>query len=94
MEAADSSTAGCDLVLTLVHGTWPRGPLRDVFLTPFYGVWPKDYGKKQLWFSEGSEFRNRLTAAFGRRGGSPSKYPRFFGQAQTPSGNETKLRRS
>src|SRR5262249_8735585 len=26
--------------------------------------------------------------------GSPSRYPRFFGQAQTPSGNETKLRAS
>jgi hypothetical protein len=60
------ATATCDLFITLVHGTWPRGRLRDVFLTPFYGAWPSDSGSKSLWFAEGSEFRNRLAAALGK----------------------------
>src|SRR5262245_40181813 len=59
--------ATCDLFVTLVHGTWPRGVLRDVLLTPFYGAWPSDFRPKWLWFAEGSEFRNRLAAALGKR---------------------------
>jgi hypothetical protein len=59
--------ATCDLFVTLVHGTWPRGALRDVLLTPFYGAWPSDFRPKLLWFAEGSEFRNRLAAALEKR---------------------------
>ena len=57
-----------DLCVTLVHGTWPRGALRDVFLTLFYGVWPSGFWPKWLWFSEGSEFRSRLTGAISKHG--------------------------
>jgi hypothetical protein len=60
-----------DLLITLVHGTWPRGLLRDVFLTPFYGVWPSASGAKATWLAEDSEFRNRLTDAFRKRGSLP-----------------------
>jgi hypothetical protein len=63
---ADGATT-CDLFITLVHGTWPRGALRDVFLTPFYGTWPSDSRSESLWFAEGSEFRKRLGAALGKR---------------------------
>ena len=57
-----------DLVVTLVHGTWPRGWLRDVFLTLFYGAWPSASGADSLWFAETSDFRSRLTDALGRHG--------------------------
>ena len=60
--------AACDLFITLVHGTWPRNVWRDVFLTPFYGKWPSRSFQNSLWFSDGSEFRNRLTAALSKRG--------------------------
>lgn len=60
--------AACDLIITLVHGTWPRNVWRDVFLTPFYGTWPTRPFPKSLWFADGSEFRNRLTAALSKRG--------------------------
>jgi hypothetical protein len=60
--------AACDLFITLVHGTWPRNVWRDVFLTPFYGKWPSRSFPKSLWFADGSEFRNRLTAALSKRG--------------------------
>jgi len=60
--------ADCDLFITLVHGTWPRNVWRDVFLTPFYGKWPSRSFPKSLWFADGSEFRNRLTAALDKRG--------------------------
>ena len=59
--------AACDLFITLVHGTWPRG-WRGVFLTPFYGRWPSRSFPKSLWSADGSEFRNRLTAALSKRG--------------------------
>ena len=57
-----------DLCVTLVHGTWPRGALRDIFLTLFCGVWPSGFWPKSLWFAEGSEFRTRLTAALSKHG--------------------------
>jgi hypothetical protein len=60
--------AACDLFITLVHGTWPRNVWRDVFLTPFYGKWPSRSFPKSLWFADGSEFRDRLTAALSKRG--------------------------
>ncbi len=56
-----------DLLITLVHGTWPRGPLHDVFLTPFHGLWPPPSGAESLWFAESSVFRNRLIAALNRQ---------------------------
>jgi hypothetical protein len=57
-----------DVVITLVHGTWPRNIWRDALLTPFYGRWPNGYFPKNLWFADGSEFRNRLTAALSQHG--------------------------
>jgi hypothetical protein len=60
--------AACDLFITLVHGTWPRNVWRDALLTPFYGRWPGGFFPKNLWFADGSEFRNRLTAALSERG--------------------------
>jgi len=42
--------------------------LRDVFLIPFFGVWPSGFWPKWLWFAEGSEFRTRLTAALSKHG--------------------------
>jgi hypothetical protein len=57
-----------DLFITLVHGTWPRNFWRDVFLMPFYGKWPTRSFPKSLWFADGSEFRNRLTAELSKRG--------------------------
>jgi hypothetical protein len=62
------SRTGCDVFITMVHGTWPRNVLRDVFLTLFYGRWPAGFVPKNLWFAAGSEFRNRLTAALSKRG--------------------------
>jgi len=64
-----------DLCITLVHGTWPRGVLRDVFLTPFYGVWPSGSWPKSLWFSEGSEFNGRLAGALAKHGLSTQVSP-------------------
>jgi hypothetical protein len=61
------SGAVCDVFITMVHGTWPRNVWRDVFLTPFYGRWPGGFVPKNLWFADGSEFRNRLTAALSKR---------------------------
>jgi hypothetical protein len=52
---ADSSTAGCDLFVTLVHGTWARGffpPLRE----------------KGTWFAEDSDFRKNLAGALSKHG--------------------------
>jgi hypothetical protein len=63
-----TNNVACDLSITLVHGTWPRGALRDVLLTPFYGVWPSGFRPKQLWFAEDSDFRTRLTAALSTHG--------------------------
>jgi hypothetical protein len=63
-----NSGAACDVFVTMVHGTWPRNVFRDVFLTPFYGRWPGGFVPKNLWFADGSEFRNRLTAALSKRG--------------------------
>ncbi|MEZ0083763.1 hypothetical protein [Bradyrhizobium japonicum] len=57
-----------DLVITLVHGTWPRNVWRDVFLTAFYGKWPTRSFSRSLWFADGSEFRNRLSAELSKRG--------------------------
>src|SRR5258708_11469269 len=57
-----------DLFITLVHGTWPRNVWRDVFLNPFYGKWPTRFFPNSLWFADGSEFRNRLTAGLSTRG--------------------------
>jgi hypothetical protein len=75
--------AACDLFVTLVHGTWPRNVWRDVFLTPFYGKWPSRSFPKSLWFADGSEFRNRLTAALGKRGLSAQISPFLWSGANS-----------
>jgi hypothetical protein len=75
--------ADCDLFITLVHGTWPRNVWRDVFLTPFYGKWPSRSFPKSLWFADGSEFRNRLTAALSKRGLSARIYPFLWSGANS-----------
>src|SRR5262245_5826526 len=55
-----------ELFVTLVHGTWPRGGLRDVFPTLSHGRWPRD--PKRLWFTDSSDFRDRLAGALGKYG--------------------------
>ena len=77
------SGAVCDVFITLVHGTWPRGGWRDVFLTPFYGRWPGGFVPKNLWFADGSEFRNRLTAALSKRGLSAQISPFLWSGANS-----------
>lgn len=79
---ADGGAAG-ELLITLVHGTWPRGAWRDVFLTPFYGRWPTRACPKSLWFAEDSEFRNRLVGAFSGRGFSPRVSPFLWSGANS-----------
>ena len=81
MRADDGSD--CDLFITLVHGTWPRNVWRDVFLTPFYGKWPSRSFPKSLWFADGSEFRNRLTAALSKRGLSVRISPSLWSGANS-----------
>jgi hypothetical protein len=73
----------CDLFITLVHGTWPRSVWRDVFLIPFYGKWPSRSFPKSLWFADGSEFRNRLTAALSKRGLSAQISPFLWSGANS-----------
>lgn len=75
--------AGSDLFVTLVHGTWPRNVWRDVLLTPFYGKWPSRSFPKSLWFADGSEFRNRLTAALSKRGLSAQISPFLWSGANS-----------
>jgi hypothetical protein len=75
--------AVCDVFITLVHGTWPRGGWRDVFLTPFYGRWPGGFVPKNLWFAKGSEFRNRLTDALSKRGLSAQISPFLWSGANS-----------
>ena len=77
------SGAVCDVFITLVHGTWPRGGWRDVFLTPFYGRWPGGFVPKNLWFADGSEFRNRLTAALSKCGLSAQISPFLWSGANS-----------
>ncbi len=79
---ADGGAAG-DLFITLVHGTWPRNVWRDVFLTPFYGRWPSGSFPKSLWFADGSEFRNRLTAALSKHGLSAQITPFLWSGANS-----------
>jgi hypothetical protein len=82
MSASNKSTA-CHLNITLVHGTWPRGGLRDVFLTLFYGVWPSGLWPKGLWFAENSEFRARLSTALATRGLSAQISPFLWSGANS-----------
>ena len=63
-----NDTPSPQLMITLVHGTWPRGVIRDVFLRSLYGTWPRGYCPNRLWFAEGSKFRNGLTAALSKCG--------------------------
>src|SRR4051794_9707379 len=78
-----NSGAACDVFVTMVHGTWPRNVFRDVFLTPFYGRWPGGFVPKNLWFADGSEFRNRLTAALSKRGLSAQISPFLWSGANS-----------
>jgi len=60
-DSADSSTAGCGLIITLVHGTWGRGffaPLRE----------------EGTWFTAGSDFRKALAGALNKHRFSFSIY--------------------
>jgi hypothetical protein len=75
--------AACDLFITLVHGTWPRNWWRDAVLTRFYGKWPSSVLPKWLWFADGSEFRNRLTAALSKRGLSAQMSPFLWSGANS-----------
>lgn len=75
--------AGCDLSITLVHGTWPRSVWRDVFLSPFYGRWPGGFFPKNLWFADGSEFVNSLTAALSKGGLSAQISPFLWSGANS-----------
>jgi hypothetical protein len=84
--------AACDLFITLVHGTWPRSVWRDVFLTPFYGKWPSRSFPKSLWFADGSEFRNRLTAALSKRGLSAQISPFLWSGANSVQERDTAAR--
>ena len=77
------SGAACDVFVTMVHGTWPRKVFRDVFLTPLYGRWPGSCFRKNLWFVDGSEFRNRLTAALSNRGLSAQLSPFLWSGANS-----------
>jgi hypothetical protein len=78
-----SGKAGCDLFVTLVHGTWPRSFWRDVVLTLFYGKWPSGFSPKWLWFADNSEFRSRLTAALSKRGFSAQISPFIWSGANS-----------
>jgi hypothetical protein len=75
--------AACDLFITLVHGTWPRGKWRALLLTPFYKKWPSGFLPKWLWFADGSEFRNRLTVALSKRGLSAQITPFLWSGANS-----------
>src|SRR3954452_3907932 len=74
--------AACDLFIILVHGTWPRG-WRSVVFAPFYGTRPSRSFPKSLWFADGSEFRNRLTAALSKRGFSAQISPFLWSGANS-----------
>jgi hypothetical protein len=66
----DSATGGCDLSITLVHGTWARGlfpPLRE----------------KGRWFAEGSDFRTRLGGALAKHGLSFRMHPFLWSGANS-----------
>src|SRR4051794_18426011 len=49
-QSGTSDISKPDLIITLVHGTWPRG-------LPLVPKWPD---KRPLWFEEGSGFRSNL----------------------------------
>src|SRR5262245_59410300 len=87
---ADSTTT-CDVFITLVHGTWPRGWLRDVLLFAGRGhrsIRPYRSGLRKVATSEIDLSLHSESA------GSPLTFRRFCGRVKIPFGKETKQRAS